>query len=517
MLNSWWKKFILSLESNQNDQIKIYSYLFLFILAVALYGQHAWVPGFFHDGYLYATFGKNAALHGHWLVPHLTPVTYGHFSQHTPFVFILEGLFFKVFGASYLSARLFALIFLLLTLGLMIHWVEKEGGRIWAFLSGSLFLLIPPLIKKTRFPNMDTPMMLATLACFYYYWQAWKSGKDSYWIVSGVFFGIAMLCKGPFAFFIPVVIILHLFFSKRPRKLLALTPWAGLLLGIGIFAIWPLALYFHGDWFIFQEYLGSVFVQSLSEGRGVTDTTFFDYFVFLLKQTAPWFISALITVFLFFRSQRQNAFLSFWIILFLLFLFLVSLVKLKYSHYLIPVYPALAILAAYPLSLLQRRFLNFYAYAIKISAMGLTLLLLIFPLSVTSSRDQELFKTLDLLRLLPQKPNTWGLVDNAYSFFPATSLVAWEESKNLLLLNRQQFEEWITKGLESVISTERHVVTFDKDKTLWVFMVPRQLSIDLVIKYPLLFAQKLKKLILFKNKDFIILLDKNFHVTIITL
>ena len=92
-----------------SSKISIISFYWpLFFLAIVVYAQQAWVSGFFHDGYLYASLGKNAAIKDFWLIPHYTEQIYSRFSHHLPFIFILEGIFFKIFGASNTTARLFS-------------------------------------------------------------------------------------------------------------------------------------------------------------------------------------------------------------------------------------------------------------------------------------------------------------------------------------------------------------------------------------------------------------------------
>ncbi|MCY4523763.1 MAG: hypothetical protein OXB84_03380, partial [Halobacteriovoraceae bacterium] len=124
----------------------------LLFLGITLFAHHAWVNGFFHDGYLYATMGKNAALKGFWLIPHYTEEFYGRFHQHLPLVFILEGVFFKIFGASNVTARLFIGGFSLATLTVLILWIfnlKGEKGKWWACMSPVVFLLTLPVLKQS--------------------------------------------------------------------------------------------------------------------------------------------------------------------------------------------------------------------------------------------------------------------------------------------------------------------------------------------------------------------------------
>ena len=165
-----------------------YSPLPVLLLALVLLFQQSWVPGFFQDGYLYAALSKNAAERGFWLVPHLSESLYPEFFHHSPFIFILQGLFFKIVGASYCTARIFGGLFTLGTLFLLYRWSRLLSGKKLAFYSCLLFITLLPLLKKSRFPNLDTPLMFFTLLCVYYYTRFYFERKIYSLDILGNFF-----------------------------------------------------------------------------------------------------------------------------------------------------------------------------------------------------------------------------------------------------------------------------------------------------------------------------------------
>ena len=268
---------------NKNSNAYLNSWFFIFIGAIVLYCQQAWVSGFFQDGYLYATFGKNAAMFDFWLVPHLSDSTYNEFKQHTPGLFIIEGLFFKLFGVGYLQARLFGAIFAIATVLVLYFWVKRERGALFAWVSSSILLLMPPLIKKSRFPNMDFPLMFFILCGLIFYFNALK-GKKYSWYICGIFWGLSLLIKGPMAVLLPLSIFIHIIFTKKWKTLFNIHSWGGLLLGILIFSSWPIALHLVGKDYIFHKYLESIFVFSIGGSRGITEYSFFFGITFLLKR-----------------------------------------------------------------------------------------------------------------------------------------------------------------------------------------------------------------------------------------
>ena len=414
----------------------------LFFLGVVLYAQHAWVDGFFHDGYLYASLGKNAALLDYWLVPHYTSEVYDRFFHHGPFIFILEGLFFKIFGVSNVSARLFMSLFSIGTLFLSIYWISREKkNNGWSWLTGMVFLLTLPVIKSSRFPNLDIPLMFFFSCSLYFYYRGFL-GKFFNFFPCGFFFGLSLLTKGPVGLLIPVIITVHWFLIKGMKRYLAMV---GIVLGIGIivFSFWPLSLYFTDNIDIFQKYLHFTFTHTIKEGRGIEELNPFSYIIFLLKYCSLWFLLAVYSSFKGIK-KKDGLFLlylcSFWIPL-LLF----SLQKQQYPHYLMPIYPFMSAIASYSFISIAWRIIN----SLKITVLILSCVLLIFPITTRVHRDWEIHKIISLVRLLENKPNRWGIVDNATPFYNTTGVLAWKESipvsalKSDEILNWQKQEGWL--------------------------------------------------------------------------
>jgi len=475
----------------QKEKIPYISHPFSWIMgaALVLYLQQAWVQGFFQDGYLYAALGKHAASQGHWLVNHLTDATYREFFHHTPFVFILEGLFFKLFGASYLSARIFSALFPLVTLMVLYKWIKKEKGEVTAFLVCLFFIFLPPVMKKVRFPGMDMPLMLFTLVSIMFYYRAYAENLKKYWLGCGIFFGLALLTKGPMAFFIPLAILLHLLWTRKLRLLASITPWGSLLLGFMIFSLWPLSLKLTGQFDIFEKYFYFTFVHTVAEGRGVSEFTFFQCLIFLIKQTAPWLILTLFSIYLALKVCAKDDLLKLFISLWVAVFVPLSLVKFKYSHYMMPMYPAYAFLAAYPISFFSKDVIKKIYQGFVYVTIIVTLGLLIFPLTTEIRRDSEIFEIRKLIELMPIKPNTWGIVNDAYPFWALTNLNAFHDHSNT--------HELTTESLLSMVEQD--------DGKNWIFLIPSsvyQNHFDLL-------DVKLKKLIYFEKQDMIVAIERS--------
>lgn len=383
-----------------------------------LYCHNSWVPGFFHDGYLYAALGKVMAEGGSWLVPKIHNDWYPQYAQHPPLVFIIQSFIFKIFGTSWLVLRLSSCFFVFLTGWVLYKIFILFEQRRWGVWSLWLYLLLPPMMKKARFPNIDFPLSLCLLICFYFYLKSFKEEKSiKNWLLVGLFFGFALLIKGPVAFVVGMVIFAHLFLIKKLSYLFDYRPWLGLILGFFIFSLWPiLAAYYH-DYDVTKNYIIDQVVRTIFHGRGKEEATqYFEYFRFLLFRTTPWFILVILSLkkMRSLKLIRQDIFKSFWLAFAFVFLFFFSLMKVKYSNYLIPFYPAFAALGSYWIFQLNENYQHRTLKGLQALIVCAGLALLIFPLTDHVRRDRSLIKAWELSRSLPGPPKTWVNFRNAY-------------------------------------------------------------------------------------------------------
>lgn len=485
-----------------NKYLSESGYLFVLLLGFALYFQQSWVPGFFLDGYLYAAFAKHAAEAGYWLVPHLSHTTYTDFPVHPPFIFSLNGLFFKFFGSSYTAARIFGGLFTFICLISLIRMVRKHGNEQWAFLSALLFVAIPPLIKKTRFPNLDAPLMLFTFLSLSFYYDAFQKGKKISWVLCGLFFGLAMLTKGPMGGLVPLAIFFHLLATKSFRKIWAITPWASLILGLLIFMTWPISLYLNNRTDTFDWYLKTTFKFTMLEGRGVTKFNYFDYFIFLLKQTGPWLLLSLFSIKVLVKEKTKGLHL-FGVTTFFSLLILLSIPKFKYSNYLLPLYPFYAITAAYALnSFLKEGWFEKIRKGTMYLFLVTSLTLLVFPLTTKTRRDKIIHKSLEITKGLKKQPNVWVTIDSSYSFFALANLIGFEIDGEVVNQDLAWLKRYLLDDAELVFKSESKV---DWSKKEFIFLI-RNADFE---KVKDLINKKLVSIVHFKARDVILLVRKN--------
>lgn len=476
--------------TNENLQSKPWVGLTLFTI---LYLQNAWIPGFFADGYLYAAFGKNAAELGYWLIPHLTESINNEFFHHTPFIFILEGLFFKSFGSGYLQARIFGAsfaLFVFLSMWRFLKRINFKPDQIQLVLF--LFISIPPLIKKSRFPNLDTPLMLFVFLSLLFQYLALEEtnqkGRRRYWFFSGALFGLALLTKGPAAILVLIASFFYLLVSKKLKVLLGPAPWLGMCLGFLIFSIWPTTLYFSDKTYIFKDWLHFTFVETILEARG-EPSPFYTYFLFLIKNASIWFILSLLA---FHPRVLKNNLAKFSLIMMWSMLLFLSMARFKYSNYLMPIYPFMALCSGLSILEFKKSAASYFsrAYLTLTTIVGLALLSL--PLTNGVHRDKPIFETRRILGDLKVSAKRWVIFGDSYPFWNLASLNAYEDRSHTVRLNdlngALEGDLLIVKGSDASLFNVKEFqrLAYFEGVDIWAIYYSGQqkISLPLSVKFP---------------------------------
>lgn len=401
------------------DFYKKYTYQIILLTGFFIFFHHLSQPGFFLDGLIYAALGKNAAVKGAWLIPTLNEAYFKTFTDHIPFMLMLHGLFFKFFGVSFFSARLLVGLFSFGTFASIVYFAKKKVTNFQVIITAFLFLLIYPLLRHARHPNYDMPLMLCCFLAISFYIKAIEDNLKRDWYFVGISFGFAMLFKGPMAVFVPLTIFVHLIITKRLQHLLSFTPWLSLLLGFGIFSLWPLALFFTGQIDFFFIWFKFTFLNSILNSRGVETNDYFTYVRYLFTYAPIQIILAIFSFYKLFRakwSEYYRVHLTF----FLVVLVLTSAMKFKLSHYITCIYPSLVIIASMGIKevVKEKIYIGFLSAMLLISA-----IVFIYPQDPKKNRDYEIF---EIRRVLVEKklfPKKYILETGAYPYWSLVSLI----------------------------------------------------------------------------------------------
>ena len=346
--------------------------LWALLMAVSL-ATRSYMP---IDETRYVTVAWEMWLRGDFLVPHLNGATYSH---KPPLLFWIYQFGWWLFGVNDWWPRLVAPLFGLSSVGLTFLLARRlwpENSKVpqlasW-LLFGSVFWT-----AYTTAAMFDMLVTFFALLGLYGLWSAGE-GKRSGWLWFGLAIGLGILAKGP-------VILLH----TLPAALLG--PWwsdearhhgkswylhllGAFLFGVGIALSWAIPAALHGG----KDYADAIFwgqtanrmVKSFAHRRA-----FWWYLPLLPLIFYPWFwwppVWKGLRRFLMEKRQASERFCLAWLLPGFLFL---TLISGKQAHYLLPLFPAVALLAAKGLDGLS---LNSFSFRLPALLLALTALILL--------------------------------------------------------------------------------------------------------------------------------------------
>jgi hypothetical protein len=293
------------------------------------------------DEAIYAEISKEFLVLSSWLAPHWN---YQLWMEKPPLFFWVTAIFFKVFGISEFWARA-ASAFSGIGVVVVIYFCGKElkDSRL-GWIAAFLLLTIRGFLQMGRSGKTD---MMLTLWMFVglYGVLLLTNGRRSGWYLFWCGSALAVMTKS--AAVAPVFLTLAALVIARRNLLGAASKqfFLGLALFVLIVAPWHIYMFIHfGDAFM-DQYLGRhVLERSISPLEDNHESIFY-YPILLLKWAFPWILIVPIGYWFAFRQKTLNVFHYFALIIFLFY----TLVQTKVAHYVEPIYPALAIVAAAPI------------------------------------------------------------------------------------------------------------------------------------------------------------------------
>ncbi len=305
---------------------------------------------------------------GDWCVP---TFNYDLRTDKPALLYWLMIIAYHCFGVTELAARFWSAVCglgsLLATYELGRAMFDRRTGLLAGLVLGSAIMFCVSAHAATP----DALLIFFTLLTLLVFWRGYKAGRSGWLIWIGVTTGLAVLAKGPVGLALPVTAIgLFLIWERRLRVLLARQLVLGLILFAAVALPWYVLVGVETKWrffwdaasgqgFFLKHHVGR-FMQPLERHGG----PMVYHPLALLAGFAPW--SAFLGLAVWFgtgrraweretrgrgdaQTQREDAlpssyrFLWCWLGVWLLFF---SLAGTKLPNYLLPAYPAVALLTA---------------------------------------------------------------------------------------------------------------------------------------------------------------------------
>lgn len=277
-------------------------------------------------------------------------------SDKPPLYMWMTSLSFNLFGINEFSIRLFSAICGISTVIVTYYLAAKLYSRKAAVASALTLLCTWHFIWSSRVGMLD--IALTFFISFSLLLFELGSGNKKLLFLCPLSFALAFLTKGAGAMIIPAIIFVYAILSGKARKLIDPYLLAGGILSVLILMWWHLAVFYsYGSDFIDGYFITHLISRTTTELDGHTGT-FFTYFRAIPNKGRPWgFIGLAIIPILIFRiirdKERSHLLPVVWSCCVML---LFSAVKTKLHWYIIPVYPALAIMTGWAAEKVFRKY-----------------------------------------------------------------------------------------------------------------------------------------------------------------
>ena len=289
---------------------------------------------------------KEMAASGNWVT--LTQNGAPYYDKPVPY-FWLVALCLKLLGLSELAVRLPSALAASLMVGFVFLWGSVSGGLKRGLWSGVILATSMEFVFLGRLGKMDMVFtFFFTMALLAFLW--WKEqGKGSIWPFY-LFLGLASLAKGPVGIFLPCLIVgLTLVLEKRSNRLREMH----LVRGVGLIVL------ISGPWYLMATLRDPEYIRTflwnhnvlrfftLEKGINHPEPVYF-FIPVLFAGFLPWsfFLPPVLHQLWERRGDKgkeERLLLVVWVAVVLLFF---SLARNKLGTYILPIFPALALLSA---------------------------------------------------------------------------------------------------------------------------------------------------------------------------
>jgi 4-amino-4-deoxy-L-arabinose transferase-like glycosyltransferase len=291
------------------------------------------------DEGIYAEVSREMLVGRNWLVPHWN---FAPWFEKPPLTLWLTALFFQVFGVTAFTARLSSALSAIALVALVHAWLIRRAGALAAWLASLSLLANFGFQHAAGVGETDTMLALCCSVALAGLARIHADEQlESGWLLFFGGFAFAVMTKGAAAVVLPLtVVVLGIATRWAPRRWI--NRWSGLgaAVFIAITLPWHLAVYLRYRQTFLAEYLGYHVLARATHAIEGHQTHWWYYLWVLLVSTAP-FVLLLPNAFAAALKRRDH---QCWAVFALIVVVFYSLLQTRLPNYLVPAYPALAVI-----------------------------------------------------------------------------------------------------------------------------------------------------------------------------
>jgi len=348
-----------------------------------------------------------------------------------PLVLWVTAFFYSIFGVSELTTRIGLVIFSFLNITVLYYFADLLFNRRTAIIASIILGTSFQYVIQSRILYMDVPLTLFITASLILFYLGFNRDRK-YYIFMGISLALGTLVKGPIAIGLPGLIVLfyigpiNLFKEFKYSK-----TWLATLVYFIVALPWHILVYLnHGNQFL-ADYFGYHMITRFSTAIETHGGPWYYYIFILFLGIFPW--SAFIPwLFPMIKNSWQThkdkyKLLISWILVIFIFF---SIASTKLPGYILPTYPAFAILIAAWWDKLLKSSTNIKKFLTSNSIILLIGILMLVGLNyIRPMVENELSEYIEVLDILIYFPIIF-IVGGIISF----SVYFWKEKKLRALL-----------------------------------------------------------------------------------
>jgi len=331
----------------QNDFVLI---LFLLVFSLSLYTFKLGDCPFFNpDEGIHAQVAKNMVVDGDWITPRFN----GQNFYDKPILYYwLNALSFKLFGINEFAARFPAA--LLGALGVLVTFLlGKALYDRWTGFMGAVILSVSfEYLFLSRLVVHDISLTVGILLSLFLFYYGSQQHKVPAWVIP-LFYGSlawSVLAKGPLGLILPgMIIVPYIILTKSWRLIKELRPGLGMIIFLPLIAAWYVPVSIRNRDFLYYFIVHQHVQQFLSAAKATHHEPFYFYLPVFIGGFFPWSffmpqaLARSLSPFKKLADRKQDLFLILWLAVPFIFF---SIARSKLNTYILPVYPAAALLVA---------------------------------------------------------------------------------------------------------------------------------------------------------------------------
>ena len=293
------------------------------------------------DEAIYAEVAKEILQSRDWLTLHWQGADW---LEKPPLTFWIMAGLYRLFGANEFSARA---VSALAGVGVaaVIYGIGKlQRGPVCGLIAALILLTTFQFVQMSRLVNTDVLLLFFIYLAIYGYLRV-RHGDRRWWYVVSVSCALGFMVKSFAILFAPAAIAFALVVDRQVNETLRANQfWFSILIGLAVIVPWhAVMVYLYGSTFVDEYFYYHVWSRTLTALEGHKVPYWF-YFHEIWEKIHPWWtIAPLALIFNVWQVKRGKVSVVILALSVFVFVFY-TLAQTKSTSYVLPVYPALAVL-----------------------------------------------------------------------------------------------------------------------------------------------------------------------------